>query len=102
MPRLREGTPFEDEASYSRAAREGDLIAVSGAASLRPDGTADVPGEVYAQTKRAFETCIAAANALAGEAPAQPLRTRIFLAPDADWRAASRAPRRLPRQQPGQ
>jgi enamine deaminase RidA (YjgF/YER057c/UK114 family) len=88
--RVRGGGAFEKLASYSRAARVGKLIAVSGTAALGEDGVALFPGDIYRQTRRALELGLEAAAQL-GASPEQVLRTRLFLAPDSDWREAVRA-----------
>jgi enamine deaminase RidA (YjgF/YER057c/UK114 family) len=65
----------------------GNIVAVSGTAALDAEGRAEHPGDVYLQTRAAFERALAAAGKL-GVAPDQVIRTRIFLAPETDWRAA--------------
>ena len=87
--RLGSGSAFEDQASYSRAVRIGDRIAVSGTAPLGPDGTLH-PGDAYLQTLAALRSALAAAAAL-GAGVEDVLRTRLLLAPGADWKAAIRA-----------
>lgn len=88
--RLREGGSNEEEAGYSRAVRRGRLIAVSGT-TCSPDvldlGT-------YAQTADCLQHVLAAVERLGGSRSGI-FRTRLFLAPGADWRAASRAHREL-------
>ena len=85
--RVRSGTPFEHLAGYSRAVRRGPLVVVSGTAALDAAGRALHPGDSYAQTQegitRALEAC-----AQLGAEPGDVIRTRLFLAPQADWRAA--------------
>jgi enamine deaminase RidA (YjgF/YER057c/UK114 family) len=88
--RLREGGSYEDEAGYSRAVRSGRLIAVSGT-TCRPD----VVGlGTYAQAADCLQHVIAAVEQLGGSRSGI-FRTRLFLAPGADWRAASRAHREI-------
>ena len=72
---------------YARAVRSGNWIAVSGTAATGPDGHALHPGDVAQQTRRAFEISIDALTNLGGKLE-HVLRTRIYLAPDSDWRAA--------------
>ena len=86
----RSGSPFETTASYARAVRAGDLIAVSATAATAADGTAEHPGDTYAQTRDAIARALAAVDELGGSA-ADVLRTRVYLVPDADWRGAVRA-----------
>jgi enamine deaminase RidA (YjgF/YER057c/UK114 family) len=85
----RSGSPFEQAASYSRAVRVGDAIAVSGTAATNADGVAFHPG-TYEQTREAFERALAAVRELGGDV-AHVTRTRIFLTIDAEWREAVRA-----------
>jgi enamine deaminase RidA (YjgF/YER057c/UK114 family) len=87
---VRDGSAFEQLASYSRGARAGAIVAVSGTAALGPDGTALHPDDAYLQTRTAFERALEAAQGL-GVGREQVIRTRIFLAPDSDWRGAARA-----------
>ncbi len=84
------GSPFERTAAYARAVRGGDLVAVSGTAATGPDGRALDPGDVYAQTADAIARGLESVVELGGAA-ADVVRTRIFLAPGADWREAVRA-----------
>ncbi|MGI8562521.1 MAG: RidA family protein [Candidatus Dormibacter sp.] len=88
--RYRDGRGWEQQAGYSRAARRGHRIAVSGTTASGPDGRALHPGDVYGQARVALERSLEALNALGG-APEDVLRTRLYLAPGADWEAASRA-----------
>lgn len=84
--RFREGGSFEDQAGYSRAARHGQLIAVSGT-TCRPEviglGT-------RAQAEDCLRRVVAAVERLGGSGSGI-YRTRLFLAPGADWREASSA-----------
>ena len=88
--RHRDGTPFESAAGYSRAARAGSAIAVSGTAATGPDGKALAPGDAHAQAAIAIERALEAVVALGGRAT-DVVRTRLLLAPGADWRGAARA-----------
>jgi enamine deaminase RidA (YjgF/YER057c/UK114 family) len=85
-----DGTGWEAEAGYSRAARSGCCVAVSGTTDHGPDGTVAHPGDTHAQARAALERALTAAGAL-GARPEQVLRTRLLLAPGADWRGAARA-----------
>jgi enamine deaminase RidA (YjgF/YER057c/UK114 family) len=85
----RSGSPFEQEAGYSRAVRVGDAIAVSGTAATGAEGAAFHPG-TYEQTREAFERALAAVRELGGDV-AHVTRTRMFLTADAEWREAVRA-----------
>jgi enamine deaminase RidA (YjgF/YER057c/UK114 family) len=68
----------------------GDIIAVSGTAALDANGKAMHPGDAYGQTKTALNVAVDAAQRL-GASREQVIRTRLFLAPGADWQAAIRA-----------
>jgi len=83
---FREGGSFEDEAGYSRAVRHGQHIAVSGT-TCRPD----IIGQgTRAQAVDCLQRIIAAVERLGGSRSGI-CRTRLFLAPGADWQEAGRA-----------
>lgn len=88
--RVLDGTGWETAAGYSRAARTGCCIAVSGTTDHSPDGTAAHPGDVEAQTRACLQRALAAVEALGGTRE-QVLRTRLLLVPGADWAGAARA-----------
>lgn len=90
MQRVRSGGKFERLASYSRAARNGDIIAVSGTAALDQHGRAMFPGDPGAQTREALRRALAAAEEL-GARREDVVRTRIFLLAGADWSGAIEA-----------
>ena len=92
--RHRDGTGSEREAGYSRAARSGRRIVVSGTTSNGPNGTVAYPGDTHAQTRHALALALKAVAALGGRA-ADVIRSRVYLAPGADWEAASRAHREV-------
>jgi enamine deaminase RidA (YjgF/YER057c/UK114 family) len=92
--RVRDGLGWEAEAGYSRAARRGNLIAVSGTTATGPDGAALYPGDTFAQTRDALERALNAVKALGGGVD-DILRSRLYLAPGADWVAAGRAHREV-------
>jgi enamine deaminase RidA (YjgF/YER057c/UK114 family) len=85
-----DGSAWEKLAGYSRAARVGDTIAVSGTTATGSDGAALFPGDTYAQAENAIARGLAAISALGGSDEGV-IRTRVMLAPAADWEAASRA-----------
>jgi enamine deaminase RidA (YjgF/YER057c/UK114 family) len=85
---------FEEYGGYARAVRIGDVFAVSGTAAIDAEGKAMHPGDAYAQTRDAFERAIAALRELGGGLR-DVVRTRIYLAPGADWRRAIDAHREL-------
>jgi enamine deaminase RidA (YjgF/YER057c/UK114 family) len=88
--RFRDGGGWEERAGYSRGARQGRAIAVSGTTAHGPDGAALFPGDTYAQTAECLRRAVAAVEELGG-ARASVLRTRLLLAPGADWQEAARA-----------
>jgi enamine deaminase RidA (YjgF/YER057c/UK114 family) len=90
MHRLRSGSPFERLASYARAARHGDIVAVSGTAALDDAGASLFPGDAAAQTREALSRALEAAATL-GARREDVIRTRIYLLAGADWRGAVEA-----------
>ncbi len=92
--RYREGVGFEEVAGYSRAVRHGDWIAVSGTGDVTGDGTVGHPGDSYGQMRTSLERALAAVEQLGGRRE-DVIRTRIYLAPAADWREVVRAHREL-------
>jgi len=85
---------FEEVGGYARAVRVGNVIAVSGTAATDADGKALHPGDAYAQTRDAFQRAMSALLELGGGL-GDVVRTRIYLAPGADWRRAIDAHREL-------
>lgn len=85
---------FEDVAGYSRGVRIDELIAISATAATDESGKTRFPGDVYAQTKAAFEQALEAVEALGGSL-AGVLRTRMYLVLDCEWRRAVDAHREL-------
>lgn len=81
-----DGGRWEALAGYSRAVRHGSRIAVSGT-TAHEDAA---PHGSYAQARSCLERVIAAVEALGGRRE-DIVRTRIFLAPAADWEEVSRA-----------
>jgi enamine deaminase RidA (YjgF/YER057c/UK114 family) len=90
--RFRDGGGFEEAAAYSRAARHGDVIAVSGTAATGRDGAVLHPGDTYAQAREAISRALAAAAEL-GAVKEDVLRTRLYLTPNCEWEGAVRAHR---------
>ena len=78
---------FEEVAGYARGVRIDQLIAISATAATDGSGKARFPGDVYAQTKAAFEQGLEALEALGGEV-AGVLRTRMYLILGCEWRRA--------------
>lgn len=86
----RSDSPFERVASYSRAVRVGDLIAVSATAATGADGKALAPDDSYEQARICLDRALQAVVELGGQATSV-LRTRLYLTPEADWREVVRA-----------
>ena len=85
---------WQQEAGYSRAARRGNLIAVSGTTATTPDGRAESLGDTRAQAADAIARSLRAVQALGGNVD-DVVRTRVYLAPEADWRGAAQAHREV-------
>ncbi len=90
--RFREGAEgsYEELAGYSRAVRSGSRICVSGT-TARETALAE---DTYGQALDCFGRVIEAVEALGGTRGSI-VRTRLYLAPGADWRQASAAHRTL-------
>ena len=70
------GSPYEDRIGFSRAARAGSVVAVSGTGPIWPDGSVDPdPG---AQARRCWEIALAALRELGGDV-ADVVRTRQYV-----------------------
>lgn len=82
--RYRDGRGWEERAGYSRSVRRGSHIWVSGTTA------ADESADTYGQTRQAIDQALAAVEKLGGS-KSDVVRTRVMLAPDADWEAAARA-----------
>jgi enamine deaminase RidA (YjgF/YER057c/UK114 family) len=85
---------FEDVGGYARAVRIGSTIAVSGTAATGDGGASLYPGDAYRQTLEAFGRALAAAGEL-GAGLEDVVRTRVYLAPGAEWSRAVDAHREL-------
>ncbi len=70
------GSPYEATIGFSRAVRDGEVVAVSGTAPVWPDGRVD-PDPVV-QTRRCWEIALGALAQLGGT-PADVVRTRTYL-----------------------
>jgi enamine deaminase RidA (YjgF/YER057c/UK114 family) len=86
--RVSSGSPYEQTIGFSRAARIGALVAVSGTAPVWPDGHVDP--DPLVQARRCWEIALDALRRLGGAVP-DVIRTRTYLVrPDVEP-AASRA-----------
>ncbi|MFN8520426.1 MAG: RidA family protein [Chloroflexota bacterium] len=86
--RATSGSPYEAPIGFSRAVRVGDRVVVAGTAPVWPDGEVDPDPE--AQATRCLEI-IAEALGTLGAAPADVVRTRMYLTDPSDWEAVGRA-----------
>ena len=84
--RASSGSPFEGSIGFSRAVREGRIVAVSGTAPIGPDGTTVGIGDAGAQTRRCLEI-IREALETVGASLDTVIRTRTYLVRVEDWRA---------------
>jgi enamine deaminase RidA (YjgF/YER057c/UK114 family) len=80
----RSGSPYEDRIGFSRAVRDGQLVAVSGTAPVWPDGHVDP--DVTIQARRCWLIALAALTELGG-GTRHVIRTRQFIVDPADAKA---------------
>ena len=85
-----DGGGHEQPAGYARAVRRGNSIMVSGTTANDGAGGALHAGDTGAQTTAALRQALDAVVGLGGTID-DVVRTRIYLVPTADWRAASAA-----------
>ncbi len=83
-------SPFEEPIGFSRAVRIGNVIAVSGTAPIKPDGSTFAPSDVYQQTKYCIEIMKRAIEDAGGHID-NIIRTRIFLRDISNWKEAAKA-----------
>ena len=72
----RSGSPFEDRIGFSRAVRDGQMVAVSGTAPVWPDGNVDP--DVSTQARRCWLIALAALTELGG-GTRHVIRTRQYI-----------------------
>ena len=87
---IRSGARWEPLVGYSRAVRSGAFIAVSGSASVGPDGELVGDGDAYVQAQRCIEVIREALEA-AGAGLEHVVRTRIFVTDIEQWADIARA-----------
>ena len=83
-------TPWEKIVGYSRAVRTGPFIAVTGCASVGPDGELVGEGDPYAQATRCIEV-IRQVLESAGAGLTDVVRTRMFVTNIDQWEEIGRA-----------
>ena len=88
--RISSGTSYERIAGYSRALRIGNAVHVSGTTATQGADTVIGIGDSAAQTRFIIQKIERALNE-AGATLNDVVRTRIYLAPAADWEAVARA-----------
>lgn len=84
------GSPFEKSIGFSRAVRDGSIVAVSGTAPIGDDGKTAHPGDAYQQAFRCL-SIIARAIEEAGSRLEDVIRTRIYLTEVSNWEAVGKA-----------
>jgi len=83
-------SPFEKDIGFSRAVRIGNIISVSGTASIDPDGSTTHVGDVYGQTKHCIHIMKKAIEDAGGNLE-HVIRTRILLKDITKWKEAAQA-----------
>jgi len=84
------GAPWEAKVGYCRALRAGNMIYVTGTASVGEDGHCYAPGDAYAQTRRCLEIIQRALQALGADLK-DVVRTRMFVTDITRWQEYGRA-----------
>ena len=87
---IRSGARWEPLVAYSRAVRAGSFIAVSGSASVGPDGELIGDGDAYLQARRCIEIIRESLEA-AGAGLEHVVRTRMFVTDIEQWPDIARA-----------
>ena len=83
------GTAYERIAGYSRAVRIGNLVQVSGTTATEGADAIVGIGDSAAQTRFILKKIEGALHE-AGARLSDVVRTRVYLAPNADWEAVAR------------
>lgn len=86
--RVDSGVEWESRYGYCRARRIGERILVSGTTASRPDGGVVAPGDAAAQARFVLDRIERALGELGGRLE-DVVRTRIHVAPGADWEAVA-------------
>jgi enamine deaminase RidA (YjgF/YER057c/UK114 family) len=90
MQRVFSGAPWEKEVGYCRAARAGNIVAVTGTVALDEHGAIHAPGDAYAQAQRALEIIERAIEGVGAEKK-HIIRTRMFVTDISRWKDFGRA-----------
>jgi enamine deaminase RidA (YjgF/YER057c/UK114 family) len=88
--RVSSGAQWETSVGYSRAVRVGSQVWVAGTTASTSDGPPVGGDDAYAQTREALRRVVAAL-AEVGDAPADVVRTRLFVTDIARWAEVGRA-----------
>jgi enamine deaminase RidA (YjgF/YER057c/UK114 family) len=88
--RVYSGAPWEAQVGYCRALRAGNMIFVTGTASVSAGGEVFAPGDAYAQARRCFDIIREALAAL-GATMGDVTRTRMFVTDISRWAEFGRA-----------
>lgn len=88
--RVSSGAPWESRVGYCRAVRAGNHVAVSGSASVGPDGELVGEGDMYRQARRCIEVIHDALQKV-GAGLDDVVRTRMFVTDIDQWEAVGKA-----------
>jgi enamine deaminase RidA (YjgF/YER057c/UK114 family) len=86
--RASSGSRFEEAIGFSRAARRGRIVAVSGTAPVSTGGGTAGAGDAGAQARRCLRIIEAALGELGGGL-SDVIRTRVFLVRREDWQTVA-------------
>jgi enamine deaminase RidA (YjgF/YER057c/UK114 family) len=90
VQRVFSGAPWEGKVGYCRAIRTGNLIFVTGTASIDDQGKTFAPGNAYEQAKRCLFIIERALQEL-GTDLSSIVRTRMFVTDISKWKEFGRA-----------
>lgn len=88
--RVGSGAPWENRVGYCRAVRAGNHVAISGSASVGPDGQLIGEGDMYRQARRCIEVISDALHEVGAELD-DVVRTRMFVTDIGQWEAVGKA-----------
>lgn len=89
VKRVSSGSPYEQEVGFSRAARIGSAVAISGTAPIGPDGQTVGIGDPSAQARRCFQIVRTALHEIGSDLQ-HVIRTRMFLTDIGNWDAIAK------------